>query len=61
MFCFRNNVDKDTQKDAFIRQIKWALLFKKPIVIHCRDAQKDCLDILKTVSVFSESCGDTMY
>ncbi|GAB1603267.1 uncharacterized protein LOC115221203 [Argonauta hians] len=35
------------QKKVFIHQIKLALSVQKPLVIHCRDAQQDCLHILK--------------
>lgn len=36
------------QKKIFIIHIKMALALKKPIVIHCRDADDDCLQILRT-------------
>lgn len=42
-----NNENKDLQKEAFIKQIEIANNFKKPIVIHTRDAIFDTLDILK--------------
>ncbi|CAI9737538.1 putative deoxyribonuclease TATDN2 [Octopus vulgaris] len=35
------------QKKVFIHQIKLALTVQKPLVIHCREAQDDCLQILK--------------
>lgn len=56
--------DKDLQKQIFIRQIKLALKYKKPIVIHTRDAIQDTYDILNeenayqvnvTIHCFSES------
>ncbi|XP_069101687.1 uncharacterized protein [Argopecten irradians] len=38
------------QKSVFIKQIQLALEINKPLVIHCRDAEEDCLQILeKTV------------
>lgn len=37
----------EIQKKVFVCQIKMALAVKKPLVIHCRDAQDDCLQILK--------------
>lgn len=38
---------KELQKTVFKKQIGMALEMKKPLVIHCRDAEQDCLDILK--------------
>lgn len=35
------------QRDVFISQINLANLLKLPIVVHCRDAYEDVLDILK--------------
>ncbi|KAL3852750.1 hypothetical protein ACJMK2_016367 [Sinanodonta woodiana] len=35
------------QKDVFRRQLKIAVKMSKPLVIHCRDAEMDCLSILK--------------
>ena len=37
----------DEQKDIFIKQIKLANELKLPIVVHDREAHKDCFDILK--------------
>lgn len=37
----------DVQKIVFRRQIQLALEMKKPLVIHCRDAEDDCLQILQ--------------
>ncbi|MCI9435422.1 MAG: TatD family hydrolase [Bacilli bacterium] len=56
--------DKELQKEIFIRQIQLALQYKKPIVIHTRDAIQDTYDILNkenayqvnvTIHCFSES------
>ncbi len=56
--------NKDLQKEIFIRQIKLALKYQKPIVIHTRDAIQDTYDILNsenayqvnvTIHCFSES------
>lgn len=38
---------KSTQKSVFAEQCDLAIEFKKPLVIHCRDAQDDCLEVLK--------------
>lgn len=61
---YHYDCDKDLQKKIFIRQIRLALKYKKPIVIHTRDAIQDTYDILKeenayqvnvTIHCFSES------
>ena len=36
----------DSQKKVFIRQIGIAEDFQKPLIVHCREAYKDCLEIL---------------
>nr|WP_294904170.1 TatD family hydrolase [uncultured Lacibacter sp.] len=35
------------QKDAFRKQMNWALELNLPIVIHSRDSMRDCIDIVK--------------
>lgn len=42
-----NKENKERQKDLFIKQIELADELNLPIVIHCRDAVMDTLDILK--------------
>ena len=37
----------DLQKEVFIKQIKFANKINLPIVVHDREAHKDCFDILK--------------
>lgn len=39
--------DRELQKSGFIRQMKLAFKLNKPIVIHCRDAYGDLIDLLK--------------
>lgn len=39
--------DKESQKIGFVKQIRLACKVKKPIVIHCREAYGDTLEILK--------------
>ncbi len=39
--------DKETQKKAFIDQIKLAMELKLPIVVHTRDSLEDCYEIIK--------------
>ena len=41
---------KDQQKMAFRRQIGWAKELGLPIVVHCRDAMDDILDILEELN-----------
>lgn len=42
-----DNIDKNKQKDLFIKQIKLASKYKLPIIIHSRDACLDTYNILK--------------
>lgn len=42
-----NKENKETQKSVFIRQILLSASNKKPIVVHCREAINDVLEILK--------------
>jgi TatD DNase family protein len=35
------------QKEAFRKQINWAMELNLPIVIHSRDSMQDCIDIVK--------------
>lgn len=44
--------DKELQKKIFIRQIRIAKKYNKPIVIHTRDAIKDTYDILESESAY---------
>ena len=39
----------EKQKEAFRSQIRIALELKLPLVIHCRDAEEDCWDIMVEV------------
>ena len=50
---FRQECYKEKQKLAFIAQIKIAVEHDLPIVIHCRDAEQDCWDIMEEVIIFS--------
>ncbi len=43
---FRNLSAKERQRDAFAKQLKLAIKLEKPIIIHCRDAYGDILDLL---------------
>ena len=44
---FYDNSPRDLQKKWFARQIELALELDMPIIIHDRDAHRDCLDILR--------------
>lgn len=39
--------EKSLQKEVFVRQLKLAHSIQKPIIIHCRDAYGDMIEILK--------------
>lgn len=47
--CCSYKLSADLQKSVFIRQLKIALELNMPLVIHCREAQTDCLQILEKV------------
>ncbi len=49
---FHNEQNKDEQKRVFISQIELAKKYNLPIIIHCRDAYGDTLDILKQCSSY---------
>lgn len=44
---FRGPEDKNAQKDLFIQQIEIAKIYKKPVVLHVREAFDDVFDIVK--------------
>ena len=44
----------DVQKEVFIKQIKLANQLNLPIVVHDREAHKDCFDILKEYNLSSK-------
>jgi len=46
---FRNFSAKEHQKQAFIKQLQMAIRLEKPIIIHCRDAYGDILNILDEI------------
>ena len=43
---------EERQKAVFKRQLGFAVKMNKPLVIHCRDAEEDCLEIMKEVRRF---------
>lgn len=38
---------RETQKEVFVRQMELAGRLRKPIIIHCREAWPDCLELLR--------------
>ncbi|KAA0199138.1 hypothetical protein HAZT_HAZT008111, partial [Hyalella azteca] len=46
-YSHKNNVDVEVQQAALKMQLAIAVELKKPLVIHCRDAHDDTLQILK--------------
>ena len=44
---FRDNASKDNQYDFFIKQINYANQLNLPIIIHCRDAATEVLEVLQ--------------
>ncbi|MGL1930176.1 MAG: TatD family hydrolase [Desulfotalea sp.] len=46
----RNYSPKDTQITHFRKQLELSLELQLPVIIHCRDAHKDLIDILKKTS-----------
>ncbi|XP_067230572.1 putative deoxyribonuclease TATDN2 [Chanodichthys erythropterus] len=46
-YSYKNSTDSWKQKEVFERQLQLAISLKKPLVIHCRDADDDLLKIMK--------------
>ncbi|KAL6457947.1 hypothetical protein MHYP_G00331770 [Metynnis hypsauchen] len=46
-YSHKNSTDSSKQKEVFERQLRLAVSLGKPLVIHCRDADDDLLEILK--------------
>ncbi|MBD5608097.1 MAG: TatD family hydrolase [Desulfovibrio sp.] len=44
---FRDPCPKELQLQTFAKQVELAKKLDKPIVIHCRDAEEDCLTLLE--------------
>jgi TatD DNase family protein len=40
------NIDPEIQKIVFIKMIETAIKYKKPIILHVREAYEDCFNIL---------------
>ncbi|MBN2558212.1 MAG: TatD family hydrolase [Clostridia bacterium] len=52
---YYDNSPRETQKTVFARQIRLAGELSLPLIIHCRDAHKDCLDLLKSEKADSQT------
>jgi TatD DNase family protein len=48
---FRTLSPRDVQVEVFRRQLELARLVRKPVLIHCREAHQDALEILETEGV----------
>ncbi|KAJ8408155.1 hypothetical protein AAFF_G00263830 [Aldrovandia affinis] len=48
-YSHKCSTDVATQKQVFERQLRLGVEIKKPLVIHCRDADEDLLQIMKKV------------
>ncbi|XP_040015657.1 putative deoxyribonuclease TATDN2 isoform X2 [Xiphias gladius] len=46
-YSHKNSTNASRQKEVFERQLRLAVAMKKPLVIHCRDADDDLLTIMK--------------
>ena len=46
-FRLKDESDKERQKKLFIDQIEFAIKHNKPLMLHCRDAYRDVLNILE--------------
>uniref|UniRef100_A0A3P9H130 TatD DNase domain containing 2 n=1 Tax=Oryzias latipes TaxID=8090 RepID=A0A3P9H130_ORYLA len=46
-YSHKNSTDVPQQKKVFERQLRLAVAMQKPVVIHCRDADADLLEIMK--------------
>lgn len=43
---YYNHSEKDVQLKVFREQVKLAIKHAKPVIVHCRDAWQECLDLL---------------
>ncbi|XP_061114458.1 putative deoxyribonuclease TATDN2 isoform X1 [Conger conger] len=48
-YSYKCTTDVVTQKQVFERQLRLGVEMRKPLVIHCRDADEDLLNIMKKV------------
>lgn len=50
---------KELQRRVFSTQLRWAKTYRKPVSIHCRNAQGDLLEILSPVA--ADLCGGVFH
>lgn len=48
-YSLRSVSPKDKQHVVFRRLLKVAVMLKKPVVVHCREAEADCFEIMKDI------------
>ncbi|KAG8007861.1 Deoxyribonuclease Tat-D [Nibea albiflora] len=46
-YSYKNSTNASRQKEVFERQLRLAVAMQKPLVIHCRDADDDLLEIMR--------------
>lgn len=56
---FKNYSPRDVQVEGFKTQIRIAEKYNKPIIVHCRDAEKEVLTVLK--NEFASDAGGIMH
>jgi TatD DNase family protein len=44
---FYKHSEPDTQRKVFAAQVRLAVELNKPVIVHCRDAWSECMDILE--------------
>jgi TatD DNase family protein len=49
--------DREQQHQYFRKQLELAKAVNKPVIIHCRDAYQDTLQVLKDFGRFRDRCG----
>lgn len=54
---YYNHSEQDTQKKVFERQLELAATWRKPVIIHARDAEADLLERLTTYASKSQAPG----
>ncbi len=54
---YRNHSPHDKQKEVFLTFLDMAVTHNKPVVIHNRDAGKDCVDVMDSMIKGRENNG----
>lgn len=50
---FHNNQNKEEQKKLFISQLELAIEFSLPVILHCREAYEDVLEIISKFQILN--------